>query len=252
MAKVEELLQFMQQLAPRELAASWDNVGVLVDCGADVTSILVALDITDEVVAEAEIQGCQLIVAHHPVIFHPVKRLTDETPTGRTLLALAERGIAAICAHTNLDAAEGGVNDILCKLFGVTGAKGFAEGGMGRIGQIRTVSAAQLAAQCQSTLNAKVKYVDAGRPINTLAVLGGSGDHLIEEAVAAGADALLTGEAGHHDALDAKRLGLSLIVAGHYATEFPVVPVLADKLSRRFAGVRVLCSRRNREPFTYL
>ena len=123
---------------------------------------------------------------------------------------------------------------------------------MGRIGQIRTVSAAQLAAQCQSTLNAKVKYVDAGRPINTLAVLGGSGDHLIEEAVAAGADALLTGEAGHHDALDAKRLGLSLIVAGHYATEFPVVPVLADKLSRRFAGVRVLCSRRNREPFTYL
>ena len=124
--------------------------------------------------------------------------------------------------------------------------------GMGRIGQIRTVSAAQLAAQCQSTLNAKVKYVDAGRPINTLAVLGGSGDHLIEEAVAAGADALLTGEAGHHDALDAKRLGLSLIVAGHYATEFPVVPVLADKLSRRFAGVRVLCSRRNREPFTYL
>ena len=243
MAKVEEVLQFMQQLAPRELAASWDNVGVLVDCGADVTSILVALDITDEVVAEAEIQGCQLIVAHHPVIFHPMKRIGR----GDVPFRMIKKNISGLCAHTNLDAAEGGVNDILCKLFGVTGAKGFAEGGMGRIGQIRTVSAAQLAAQCQSTLNAKVKYVDAGRPINTLAVLGGSGDHLIEEAVAAGAD-----EAGHHDALDAKRLGLSLIVAGHYATEFPVVPVLADKLSRRFAGVRVLCSRRNREPFTYL
>ena len=248
MAKVEEVLQFMQQLAPRELAASWDNVGVLVDCGADVTSILVALDITDEVVAEAEIQGCQLIVAHHPVIFHPLRRIGR----GDVPFRMIKKNISGLCAHTNLDAAEGGVNDILCKLFGVTGAKGFAEGGIGRIGQIRTVSAAQLAAQCQTTLNAKVKYVDAGRPINTLAVLGGSGDHLIEEAVAAGADALLTGEAGHHDALDAKRLGLSLIVAGHYATEFPVVPVLADKLSRRFAGVRVLCSRRNREPFTYL
>ena len=247
MAKVEEVLQFMQQLAPPEKAASWDNVGVLVDCGADVTSILVALDITEEVVAEAEIQGCQLIVAHHPVIFHPLKRISRSDVPFRMI----KKNISGLCAHTNLDAAEGGVNDILCKLFGVTGARGFAEGGMGRIGQIRTVSAAQLAAQCQFTLNAKVKYVDAGRPINTLAVLGGSGDHLIEEAVAAGADALLTGEAGH-DALDAKRLGLSLIVAGHYATEFPVVPVLADKLSRRFAGVRVLCSRRNKEPFTYL
>ena len=94
--------------------------------------------------------------------------------------------------------------------------------------------------------------MDVGRPINTLAALGGSGDHLIEEAVAAGADALLTGEAGHHDALDAKRLGLSLIVAGHYSTEFPIVPVLADHLSRRFSGLRVICSRRNKDPFSYL
>lgn len=248
MAKVEEVLQFIEQLAPRSLAADWDNVGVLVDCAADVTSILVALDITDEVVAEAEIQGCQLIVAHHPVIFHPLKRIGR----GDVPFRMIKKNISGLCAHTNLDAAEGGVNDILCKLFGVTGAKTFAEGGMGRVGQIRTMSAAQLGALCQTTLNAKVRLVDAGRPINTLAVLGGSGDHLIEAALAAGADALLTGEAGHHDALDAKRLGLSLVVAGHYATEFPVVPVLADKLARRFSGVRVLCSRRNRDPFTYL
>lgn len=248
MAKIEEVLQFVQQLAPPEKTASWDNVGVLVDCGADVTSILVALDITDEVVAEAEIQGCQLIVAHHPVIFHPMKRIGR----GDVPFRMIKKNISGLCAHTNLDAAEGGVNDILCKLFGITGAKGFAEGGMGRIGQIRTVSAMQLATQCQTTLNARVRLVDAGRPINTLAVLGGSGDHLVEEALAAGADALLTGEIGYHDALDAKRLGLSLVAAGHFATEFPVVPVLADKLARRFAGVRVLCSRRNRDPFTYL
>ena len=75
MAKIEDVHQFIQQLAPPDKAASWDNVGVLVDCGADVTSILVALDITEEVVAEADIQGCQLIVAHHPVIFHPLRRI---------------------------------------------------------------------------------------------------------------------------------------------------------------------------------
>lgn len=248
MARIEEVQQFVQQLAPAQLAAEWDNVGVLVDCGADVTSILVALDITDEVVAEAEIQGCQLIVAHHPVIFKPMAKIGR----GDVPFRMIKKNISALCAHTNLDAAEGGVNDILCKLFGVSGAKPFGEGNMGRIGQVRTASAQQLAAQCQATLNARVKLVDAGRPISTLAMVGGSGGDFLAAAAAAGADALLTGEAKHHEALEARRLGVSLIAAGHYATEFPIVPVLADKLAKRFNGVRVLCSRRNKDPFTYL
>ena len=249
MATVRDIFAQMDQWAPFETQMDFDNAGFLVGRGErEVRKILVSLDITEQVADEAAEWGADLIVAHHPVIFHPLRRIGR----GDVPFRMIKKNISGLCAHTNLDAAEGGVNDILCKLFGVTGARGFAEGGMGRIGQIRTVSAAQLAAQCQSTLNAKVKYVDAGRPINTLAVLGGSGDHLIEEALAAGADALLTGEAGHHDALDAKRLGLSLVAAGHFATEFPVVPVLADKLARRFAGVRVLCSRRNRDPFTYI
>ena len=249
MITVRDIEQFLYDWAPPDTAESWDNVGLLVGRpDRPVRRVLVALDVTPAVAAEAAELGADLIVAHHPVIFHPLKRIGRSDVPFRMI----KKNISGLCAHTNLDAAEGGVNDILCKLFGVTGARGFAEGGMGRIGQIRTVSAAQLADQCQTTLNAKVKYVDAGRPINTLAVLGGSGDHLIEEALAAGADALLTGEAGHHDALDAKRLGLSLVAAGHFATEFPVVPVLADKLARRFARVRVLCSRRNRDPFTYI
>ena len=237
MAKIEEVQQFLQQLAPASLAAPWDNVGVLVDCAADVTSILVSLDITDEVVAEAEIQGCQLIVAHHPVIFKPMSRIGR----GDVPFRMIKKNISALCAHTNLDAAEGGVNDILCKLFGVGSARPFGEGNLGRVGQVRTVGAAQLAAQCKATLNAPgVKLVDTGRPIATLAVVGGSGG------------AMLAGEAKHHDALEAKRLGVSLIAAGHYSTEFPIVPVLADKLAKRFGGVRVLCSRRNKEPFAYL
>ena len=166
MAKIEEVQQFLQQLAPASLAAPWDNVGVLVDCAADVTSILVSLDITDEVVAEAEIQGCQLIVAHHPVIFKPMSRIGR----GDVPFRMIKKNISALCAHTNLDAAEGGVNDILCKLFGVGSARPFGEGNLGRVGQVRTVGAAQLAAQCKATLNAPgVKLVDTGRPIATLA-----------------------------------------------------------------------------------
>lgn len=247
MVKTEDVLQYLQQLAPAALAEDWDNVGALVDCGGDVTSILVALDITEEVVAEAEYQGCQLIVSHHPVIFKPLRRLTRRDVTYRMI----KKNISAVCAHTNLDAAEGGVNDILCMLFGVSDQRPLDK--IGRVGRLaRPASAQQLGTACQEILGAHVKLVDAGRPVTTLAVVGGSGGDMLEAAAAAGADALLTGEASHHDAIDARRMGLSLIVAGHYATEFPVVAVLTDKLARRFNGVRVLPSRRSRDPFTYL
>lgn len=248
MARIEQVQQFIEKLAPPALAQSWDNVGVLVNCGADVTSILVALDITDEVVAEAEIQGCQLIVSHHPVIFKPLASIGR----GDVAFRMIKKNISGLCAHTNLDAAEGGVNDILCKLFSVVETRPFGEGGIGRIGRMRTAEAGQLAALCQATLNARVKLVDSGRPINTIAVVGGSGGDFVQAAALEGADALLTGEAGHHDALLAKQLGLTLIAAGHHATEFPIVPVLADKLAKNFGGVRVLCSRRNRDPFSYI
>ncbi len=247
MAKVEEILDFMSQLAPTELAEDWDNVGLLVNCGADVTSILVSLDITDEVVDEAELQGCQLIVSHHPVIFDPLRTIGCRDVPFRMI----KKNISAICMHTNLDAAEGGVNDVLCKLFSVQDATVFD--GLGRVGRTaHTTNAQQLAQDCRDILGAHVKLVDAGRPINRLAVVGGAGGSMLRAAVEAGADALLTGEANHHVALDAKQMGISLIVAGHYATEFPVVSVLADKLSRRFPDLRVIGTRRNKDPFTYL
>ncbi len=249
MARIEEIRQFMQQLAPAELAADWDNVGVLVDCSVDITSILVSLDITEEVVVEAEMQGCQLIVSHHPVIFKPLSRIGRRDVPFRMI----KKNISALCAHTNLDAAQGGVNDILCKLFEISGAEPFGEEGIGRIGRVAPTDVRHLADRCKDTLDAGgVKLVDTGKPITRLAVVGGSGGSMVKEAAAAGADALLTGEASHHDALDARSLGMSLIVAGHYSTEIPIVPVLADKLSRHFPDLRVLCSRRCKDPYTYL
>lgn len=246
MAKLQEVLQYMQLLAPEALAEEWDNVGLLVDCGADVTSILVALDITEEVVSEAEYQGCQLIVSHHPVIFDPIKNLGRRDVVFR----MVKKNISAICMHTNLDAASGGVNDILCALFGIENARTF--GGLGRVGAVRTTNVDKLAAICRDTLGAHVKAVDCGTAVNTLAVVGGAGGSMLQDAVKAGADCLLTGEANHHVAIDARQKGISLIVAGHYATEFPVVPVLGEKLKKQFPGVRVLCSRRNKDPFIYL
>ncbi len=247
MPAVKEFARAVEEIAPRELAEDWDNVGTLVDCGGDVTSVLVALDITDEVVLEADAKGCGLIVAHHPVIFHPLRSISRND----VVYKLIKKGISAICAHSNLDAAAGGVNDLLAAIFGVVDPVPFAN--VGRIGRLKApVTAGEIAQICASRFSAHVRMVDAGRPVNTLAVLGGSGGSLVEAALAVGADCLLTGEADHHDAIDAAAGGLSLVLAGHFSTEFPIVPVLADRLATRFPDVKVRASRRNKDPFAYL
>ena len=131
MRTVNELYEAMQRIAPLELAESWDNPGLLVDCGRPVDRVLVTLDITPEVVQEAAAKGCGLIVAHHPVIFSPLKRLEPRDVP----FQLVQNGISAICMHTNLDAAEGGVNEVLAGIFGMRNWEPFV-GGCGRVGEV--------------------------------------------------------------------------------------------------------------------
>lgn len=258
MTTVQQLYEAMQALAPLELAESWDNPGLLVDCGGEVTWVLVTLDITPEVVAEAAAKQCTVIVAHHPVIFDPLKKLGPQDVP----FQLVRAGISAICMHTNLDAAAGGVNEVLAGIFGMQDPEPFAEG-CGRVGSIEPITVPQLACKAQQELAARcnapdagpavqVKFADTGKPVRRLAVISGAGGSLFEEALAVGADCLLTGEANHHHACDAKRLGLSLIAAGHYATEFPVTAAVAEKLRAALPGVEVLVSTANKDPYTYL
>ena len=256
-----EILTYVQQLAPPELAESWDNVGLLVDCGRPAVRALTALDITPEVVEEARQLGCGVIVAHHPVIFSPLKRLDCRD----VAFLLVQAGISAICMHTNLDAAEGGVNEVLAEILGIRDPVPFA-GGCGRVGELDAVSPLtvpelarlaqkELAARCVPPLEGpavQVKYTDNGRPVRRLAVISGSGGSMFEEALAAGADCLLTGEANHHAACDARRLGLGLIAAGHYATEYPAAAALARRLEAAVPGLEAVASRANRDPYTYL
>ena len=133
MATVREIYQYLDGLAPFALQMDFDNAGFLVGRGdRQVDKVLVALDITLEVAKEAAEAGCQLIVSHHPVIFHPVRTITDGDPTGRILLELAERGVAAVCAHTNLDAAQGGVNDCLAQALELTQIEQLHQDGVDR------------------------------------------------------------------------------------------------------------------------
>lgn len=258
MNTVQEILAAMERLAPPELAEGWDNIGLLVDCGRPVERVLTALDITPAVLAEAAERRCGLIVSHHPVIFAPLKQLGPQDMP----LRLVQAGVSAICMHTNLDAAKGGVNDTLAALFGMEQPEPFAEG-CGRVGQIPPLTVPQLARKARELLAGRcnppasgpavqVKYVDNGRPVRRLAVISGAGGSLFAEALARGADCLLTGEASHHHACDAARLGLGLVAAGHYATEFPVVERLAEGLRAACPGLEVLASTRDRDPYLYI
>ena len=258
MITVRQVYEAMQAIAPLELAESWDNPGLLVDCGGKVSRVLVALDVTAETLAEAEQNGCQLIVTHHPVIFHPLKKLSPaDLP-----FQLVQKGISAICMHTNLDAAEGGVNEVLAGFFGMREMEVFAEG-CGRVGSIDPITVPELAKKAQQALASRcnqpldgpavqVKFADTGKTVRRLAVISGAGGGLFEEALAMEADCLLTGEANHHAAIDAVRLGLSLVAAGHYATEFPVCAAIADRLHAAFPELEVRVSGENRDPFTYI
>ena len=164
--------------------------------------------------------------------------------------------------HTNFDAAEGGVNEGLASLFGMQNWEVF-ENGCGRVGEIDPIAVPELARKARQLLAPRcnlpragetvpVKYSDTGRPVRRLAVISGAGGGCWQDALAVGADCLLTGEADHHDALDAKRLGLSVVALSHYATEFPALASVAVRLREAFPEVEVLLSTEDRDPYTYL
>lgn len=263
MATVKEIYEFINSVAPFDIQEDFDNAGFLVGRKKqEVTRILVALDITGEVAEEAARLGAELIVAHHPVIFNPVKSVTDETLTGQVLLALAEQKIAAICAHTNLDAVEGGVNDALALRLGLTdigqlrqtGVDGQGRPyGIGRVGLVPEQPLYDFAMAVKRLLGANgIRLVDGGKPVRMVAVGGGACADLMSDALAQGCDTFVTSDVKYHQFLEARALELNLVDAGHFPTEDVVCLVLQDWLSKRFPQVAVSISQRHAEVFSYL
>ena len=260
MAVIWDIFRTIDDFAPFDTQMDFDNAGFLVGRGdSEVTKVLVALDITLPVVREAEAAGAQLIVSHHPVIFGSVRRLTDESPEGEVLLSLAEKKIAAICAHTNLDVAVDGVNDALAKAIGlqtirvlqpesIPDRKGRVYG-LGRVGELpEAVTAVELARVVKEKLGAAgVRLTDGGRPVKRVAVGGGACGECLKDAFRAGCDLLVTADVKYHTFLEAKARGISLMDAGHYATEQVVLPGLAQRLSAEHPEVEVLLSRAHKE-----
>lgn len=265
MVSVKDIYGYMDRIAPFSLQMGFDNAGFLVGRGGQpVERLLVVLDITEEVVAEAVEKNCQLIVAHHPVIFQPAKAITDDTVTGRVLLALTENRVAAICAHTNLDAVRAGVNDCLAQALELREVEQLSQDGVdgegvpygiGRVGMAHKagLTPAEYAAYVKEKLGtASVRFVDPGRPVTKVAVGGGSCGSMVAEALALGCDAFVTADVKHDQYLTAKAQGIALMDAGHFATENVVCAPLARRLAEQFPAVKVLLSECHREAYSGL
>ena len=257
MPTVREIESYLYELAPRELAQSWDNVGLLVgESQHPVKRVLVSLDITRQVVREAADLSCDLIVAHHPVMncaWHPVQSVCDDNPQGQLLLTLIRHHVAAICMHTNLDAARGGVNDALATVLGLEAAEPAEENGIERIGTLPSpVALDQFLIQVKESLHANgLRYTDGGKQVHRVAVGGGACGDFFGRAAALRCDTFVTADVKYNQFLDAEELGLNLIDAGHFPTEDVVCPVLIRALQERFPGLEIRKSQSHREIIQY-
>lgn len=244
MQTVGDIFELLCGLAPLETKYEGDNPGLLVGRqNAEVTRVMVALDILPEVILEAEKFGAQLIVSHHPVIYRPMRAADGDDATGERVLMLAERGMAAVCMHTNLDRAEGGVASTFCRTLGLEPPDGGETCGVieksddfVRIGALpEPMNTRAFAEYARDRLHANnVRYADAGREVRLVAAGSGSCGKYAQAAKAAGADTLIVGDAGYHDMRDALMLGINLVDAGHFPTEDPVCAELIKLICGAF------------------
>ena len=235
---VAELVELLEEMAPPSLAEKWDNMDLMQGRRAkDVHKIMLALDMTRETVEQAIEYRADMLITHHPAIFKRLPQITDGNWQQELLLQLAEHGIAVYSAHTNLDCVSNGVNDALVKRLGIVDEDILDNSnGLGRIGYVKECSLEAFAKHVKQALHADYVAVgDGGRRVQRVALCGGAGSDLIEEALRQNADTLVTGDVKYHGAQRAVFGGLSIIDAGHQCTEWPVLEDLADRLSLRFA-----------------
>lgn len=229
---VKELYEKINEKIPETLRLPWDNDGIMccTDSTAPARRVLVALDVTEEVVDYAINGGFDLIISHHPLIFKPLSSLSDENHISRKVIKLINSGVSVFSFHTRADIVEGGVNDILADIVGLYSAEPFGEGGLGRIGVLdEECSLEDFASSVKLSLGVdSLRVSDGYNTVKRVAVVGGDGKDFIKDAILAGADTFVSGRIGYNVMEEASEMGINLIEAGHFFTEHPVTEFFAN------------------------
>ena len=260
---VSDIMHVLDSIAPQALAEGWDNVGLQVgDPGRKVKNIWIALDPTYPVVDAACRQKVDFLITHHPLIFKPLQSINFRSPVGSIIDLAIRHHLAIFAAHTNLDSASGGINDILADRIGLSDLKPLVEfqpgnqiqhdvyppvasgqgAGIGRVGLLETALDLQsLAGQIKHKLNLRYLKLsgDPTLPVKKVAICSGSGASLLADFFASGAQVFIGGDFRYHDARDVEASNLGLIDIGHFASEHLVVDVLAEKLAGILADSKI-------------
>lgn len=238
--KLKDFLSLLEEIAPSELAEPWDNPGLQVGSySQEVEKIFLSLDPTLRAVSMACERRAQLLLTHHPLIFKGLSLVDFGGYPGNVIRVAARNGISVVAAHTNLDMAQGGINDILADLVGLENVevlKEVGKTGVEGLGRIGNLSGATTLSDFASNVGVmlgteKLKIVgDRDTRVGRVAVVGGSGGSLLSTAFEKGADLLLTGDVGHHHALECRSLGMALIDGGHFHLEKTAFGVFSERL----------------------
>jgi dinuclear metal center YbgI/SA1388 family protein len=258
--KIKEVAEALERFAPLPLQESYDNAGLQIGLtDADASGVLLCLDVTEEVVEEAEREGCNLIIAHHPLLFRGLKCIADRTMVERCVRRAILAGIAIYAAHTNLDNAAGGVNFAIAERLGLENVRFLQPlpsggGGSGVVGELpRAMEPMQFLLRVKEAFQVAALQHNAlpDRMIRSVALCGGSGDFLLGEAIKQGADAFLTGEMGYHQFFGYDNQIL-IAALGHYQSEQFTIQLMAGILRKEFPNLRILETAINTNPIHYL
>ncbi len=257
MLTVKDIMEELERFAPKDLAEPWDNVGLMVgNLNQRVTTVFVCLDVTSDNVQRAIDCGADLILSHHPLLFSPPSRIVEQDITGKILRDLIRNEISVYSAHTNLDHADGGMNDVLAERLNLVEVRRFLDSectdetdkpidNVGRVGSLENPMAMEDFVEfVKHTLSCRsIRYV--GNPdaaIQRVALCSGSGGSGIWAAYHAGADAYVTSDIKHHEAQLAHELGLNLVDAGHFETENTICSFMTEFLESQFEELNVIPS----------
>ncbi|MBR0263667.1 MAG: Nif3-like dinuclear metal center hexameric protein [Prevotella sp.] len=260
--KIKEVLSALERFAPLPLQESWDNAGLQVGLTeTEVSGALLCLDVNERIVDEAIMKGCNLIVSHHPLLFRGLKTISDLTDVQRTVMKVIENHLCVISMHTNMDNAKGGVNYRIAEKLGLSDVRFFAskqvdgiEAGSGVTGLLPEPIAADdfvLAVKKAFGVECAMCNELLRRPVRQVAICGGAGDFLLDEALKTGADAFITGEMHYHQYFGYEQK-IQICVIGHYQSEQFTTEVFQTIIQEACPGVKALIAETNTNPILYL